>query len=177
MRSFTRRAGSTSITSTNCQGIPRSLKRRDSRSRMARGRTPLKTRRKAPRSPTSTSATRSRWAAPFPSPLEIDIVDADHFAAMDIDNLAIDEVLLQIEVVPLVFQRNCSAPDERSSSVPAGVSIKSCEGTIERPVRVLSTRPATWPASGPVATAMSFSLSAQAGPAHRSQACQAAPSG
>ena len=32
---------------------------------------------------------------------------------------------------------------ERSSSVPAGVSITSCEGTIAKPVRVFSTSPAT----------------------------------
>ena len=50
-----------------------------------------------------------------------------------------------------------SAPEERSSSVPAGVSITSCEGTMHSPSRVLSTRPATLPASGPVATAMSLS--------------------
>jgi hypothetical protein len=39
---------------------------RESVSSVARGSSPLKTRRKAPRSPTSTSATRSRCAAPWP---------------------------------------------------------------------------------------------------------------
>ena len=66
MRSFTRRAGSTSITSTNCHGIPRSLNLRENASSEARGNTPLKTRRKAPRRPTSTSATRNCRLFPCP---------------------------------------------------------------------------------------------------------------
>ena len=39
-------------------------------------------------------------------PLQVHIVDADHFAAVDIDDLPVDQVLLQVEVVALVLQRN-----------------------------------------------------------------------
>ena len=77
-------------------------------------------------------------------PFQVDIVDADHLAAVDVDDLAVDEVLLQVEVVALVLERN-QRPGERSSSVPAGVSITSWEGTMDRPSRVLSTSPATLP--------------------------------
>ena len=37
-------------------------------------------------------------------PLQVDIVDADHFAAVDVDDLAVDQVPLQKEVVALVLE-------------------------------------------------------------------------
>jgi hypothetical protein len=39
-------------------------------------------------------------------PLQVHIVHADHFSSMNIDDLAVHQVLLQIEVVPLVLQRH-----------------------------------------------------------------------
>ena len=39
-------------------------------------------------------------------PFQIDVVDADHLAAVNVDDLAVDQVLLQIEVVALVFERS-----------------------------------------------------------------------
>jgi hypothetical protein len=38
-------------------------------------------------------------------PFQIDIVDANHFAAVDVDDLAVDQVLLQEEVVFVAIER------------------------------------------------------------------------
>ncbi len=37
-------------------------------------------------------------------PLQIDIVDADDLAAVNVDDLAVDQVLLQVEIVALIFE-------------------------------------------------------------------------
>ncbi len=42
-------------------------------------------------------------------PLEIHIVDADHFAAVNVDDLAVDQILLEIEVITLVLERHQGA--------------------------------------------------------------------
>jgi hypothetical protein len=42
-------------------------------------------------------------------PLQIDVVDADHLAAVNVDDLAVDQVLLQVEVIALILQRNHGA--------------------------------------------------------------------
>jgi len=39
-------------------------------------------------------------------PLQIDVVDANHFSPVDVDDLAVDQVLLQVEIVALVLQGN-----------------------------------------------------------------------
>ena len=39
-------------------------------------------------------------------PLQIHVVHADYLAAMNVDDLAVDEVLLQVEIVALILQRN-----------------------------------------------------------------------
>jgi hypothetical protein len=45
----------------------------------------------------------------LPHPFQVHIVYADHFSPVDVDNLPIHQVLLQIEVVALVFERHQSA--------------------------------------------------------------------
>ncbi len=42
--------------------------------------------------------------SPLIGPFQIDIVDADHFSAVDVDNLAVDEVPLQKEIAAFVLE-------------------------------------------------------------------------
>jgi len=45
----------------------------------------------------------------LPHPFQIDVVDADHLAAMYVDDLAVNQVLLQIEIISLILQRHHGA--------------------------------------------------------------------
>ena len=42
----------------------------------------------------------------LPHPLQIDIVDAHHLAAVNVDDLAVDQVLLQVEIIALILERH-----------------------------------------------------------------------
>ncbi len=42
-------------------------------------------------------------------PLQIDVVDANHLAAVNVDDLAVDQVLAQVEVIALILQRRHGA--------------------------------------------------------------------
>jgi len=53
-------------------------------------------------------------------PFQIDVVYADHLAAVNIDNLPVDEILRQIEVIALVFEGNKRAGGAQFKSTGGG---------------------------------------------------------
>ena len=61
-------------------------------SSLARGRTPLKTRRNGAAQPNFDLGHAQVVGRTLVHPLQIDVVDADHLAAVDVDDLAVDEV-------------------------------------------------------------------------------------
>ncbi len=106
MRSFTRLAGSTSITSTNCQGMTFGVKRPAIFSIWVRGSTPLKIRRKRAAHAHFHFGNAQQVHRAVPHPLQLDIVHADHFPPVNVDDLAVDQVLLQVDVAAVLLHRN-----------------------------------------------------------------------
>ena len=79
---------------------------RENASSVARGSTPLKTRRKRPAQPDLNFGHAQQVSRAMAHPFQIDIVDADHLAAVNVDDLAVDQVLLQVDIVALVLERH-----------------------------------------------------------------------
>ena len=93
--SFTRRAGSVSIRSTNSQGIMRGGILCSSGRSAAPGTTPLSRRRTAPRAPTSTAPSFSDHVSVLQLFVDVHVVHAHYLAAMHVDNLLVEQVAFQ----------------------------------------------------------------------------------
>ena len=104
MRSLTRRAGSGSMTSTNCQGMARALNLRETDSRRGSRQNAFKDPAKRAAQPDFDFSHAQVMGRSLAGPLQIYVVNADHFSAVDVDNLTVDEVPLQKQIAAFVLE-------------------------------------------------------------------------